>query len=90
MRFYDVILPSDHVSLTLDGVTSFLRIINKKHTYTLVTVKHLAGFLKCSGRKFEESEVYDCFFIISCVLESKWISSSSELLSNNSLFIGQL
>ena len=36
-----------------------------------VTVKPLAGFLQCNGRKLEESEGYNCFFIISCVLESK-------------------
>ena len=30
--FYDVILPNDHVSLTLDGVMSFLRIINIRKT----------------------------------------------------------
>ena len=30
--FYDVILPIDHISLTLDGVTSFLRVINVSDT----------------------------------------------------------
>ena len=30
--FYDAILPIDHVSLTLDGVTSFLRVINERNT----------------------------------------------------------
>ena len=30
--FYDVILPIDHVSLTLDGVTSFLCNINVRNT----------------------------------------------------------
>ena len=30
--FNDVILPNDHVSLTLDGVTSFLRVINVRNT----------------------------------------------------------
>ena len=30
-----------------------------------------AGFLQCNGRKLEESEGYDCSFIVYCVLESK-------------------
>ena len=30
--FYDVILPIDYVSLTLDGVTSFLRVTNVRNT----------------------------------------------------------
>ena len=36
-----------------------------------VTVKHLAGFRQRNGGRFEESEGYNCFNIVSCVLESK-------------------
>ena len=64
--FHDVILLIDHVSLTLDDVTSFLRFINVRNTYMTV-----AGFLQCNGGKLEDSEGYNCFFIVSCVLESK-------------------
>ena len=64
---YVLILPIDHVSLTLDGVTSFLR----KHVNACVTVKRLTGFPQCHGRKLKEFEGYNCFFIISCVLEMK-------------------
>ena len=79
MLFYDVILPIDHASLTLDGVTSFLRVLNVgKHVNAFVTVKPLAGFLQCNCGKLEESEGYNCFFIVSCVLEAL----VRELLSN--------
>ena len=67
--FYDVILPIAHVSLMLDDVTSFLRVINIRNT--CVTVKNICGILQCNGGKLEESEGYNYFFIISCVLESK-------------------
>ena len=48
------------------------------------------GVLQCNGGKLEEAEGFKCVFLIYCVLESKLISSSSELLSNNSLFVVQL
>ena len=31
-QFYDVILPIDHISLTLDGITSLLHFINVRNT----------------------------------------------------------
>ena len=57
--------PIDHVSLTLDGVTSFFRVINIGNIY-----KHLrysqtfGGFLQCNGWKLEEFEGYNCFYIV--------------------------
>ena len=70
--FYDVILPIDHVSMTLDDVTSFLGVINLRNTCKKLALQSnlLAGFLQCNGGKLEESEGYNCFFIVSCVLES--------------------
>ena len=40
----------------------------KIHVNACVTVKPLAGFLQCNGGKLEESEGYNCTFIVSCVL----------------------
>ena len=80
--FYDVILPIDRVSLTLDGVTSFMRIINVRNTCKRLrysqncgAIKTVAGFIQCNGGKLKESERYNFLFIGSCVLESKKISS---------------
>ena len=41
------------------------------HVNACVTVKRSAGFLHCNGGKFEESVGYNCFLIVSCVLELK-------------------
>ena len=44
---------------------------------------NMCGILQCNGGKLEESEGYNCFFIVSCVLESKYRSAIvCELLSN--------
>ena len=70
--FYDVILPVNHVSLMLDGVMSFLHVITIKNTHKCLCYSQtFGGFLQYNGRKLEESEGYNCFFIVSCVLESK-------------------
>ena len=49
--FYDVILPIDHVSLTFDGVTSFLRVINVKETFKRLRYSKTFGgiFFQYSG-----------------------------------------
>ena len=52
-------------------------------------VEVLAGILQCNDGKFEEAEDFKCIFAICCVLESK-SAPVRELLSNNSLFVGQL
>ena len=64
--FGDIIHPIEHVSLTLNGVASLLRVINVRNT-----CKPLAGFLQCNGGKLKESEGCNCFFIVSFALESK-------------------
>ena len=47
------------------------------------------GFLQCNGGKLEEVENFKCVYV-SCVLESNRPALMRELLSNNSLFVGQL
>ena len=54
-------------SLMLDGVMSFLHVINIRHVKACVTVKHLAGILQCNIGKLEGSEGCNCFFIVFCV-----------------------
>ena len=46
----------------------------------------LQSNIQCNGAKLEESEGYNCFFIISCELRALVF----ELLSNKSRFVGQL
>ena len=43
------------------------------HVNACVAVSSLVGFLQCNNAKLEESEgyMYNCFFIVSCVLETK-------------------
>ena len=50
----------------------------------------IVTFLQCNGGTLEEAEDFKCVCVIYCVLESKYISSSSELLSNNSMRVGQV
>ena len=40
---YDVILPIDHISLTLDGVTSFLNVINVRNISKLLCYSQTSG-----------------------------------------------
>ena len=70
--FYDVILSIDYISLMLDGVTSFLRVINVRNTCTRLSYSQTG--------KLEESEEYNYFFIVSCVLESKKIISCARII----------
>ena len=63
--FYDVILSIDIVSLTLDGVTSFSCIINIRNTCKRLSYSQTVGGISSVQRqKVEESEGYNCFFII--------------------------
>ena len=68
--YYDVILPIDHIALTLDGVTTFLRVINVRNTCKRLRYNQTFGGIS-SVQWRTESEGYNCFFIVSCVLESK-------------------
>ena len=58
--------------MTLDGVTSFSRIKTYEiHVNASITVKDVGGISSCNGGKLEKSEGYNCFLVVSCVLESK-------------------
>ena len=63
--FYDVILPIDHVSLTLDCVKSFSCVINIRNTCKRLSyTQTVGGISSVQWPKVEESEGYNCFFII--------------------------
>ena len=49
----------------------------KKYMSISVLVINICWILQCNCRRLEESEGYNCFFIVSCVFESKYISSSA-------------
>ena len=58
--------------MTLDGVTSFLRLKNVTNTCKVCdVVKVLVGVLQCNGGKLEEAEDFKCVFVVYFVLESK-------------------
>ena len=57
--------------MALDGVTSFLRL--KGVTITCKRMR-LAGVLQCNGGKLEETEDFECVFVVYCVLESKEVN----------------
>ena len=60
--------------MTFDGVMSFSRIKNLRNTCKRlcnITVKDVGGISSCNGGKLEKSEGYNCFLVVSCVLESK-------------------
>ena len=62
---YDVILSIDHVSLTLDGVTSFSCVINIRNTCKRLSYSQtVGGISSVQWQKVEESEGYNCCFII--------------------------
>ena len=46
-----------------------LKISDLNHSATEATIKNICGAFQCNGGKLEESEGYNFFFIISCVLE---------------------
>ena len=51
--------------MTLDGVTSFLRLKDvTKHVNVCDVVLVLAGVLQCNGGKSEETEDFKCVFIV--------------------------
>ena len=63
--FYDVILSIDHVSLTLDGETSFSCFINIRNTCKRLSYIQTVGRISSvEWQKVEESVGYNCFFII--------------------------
>ena len=73
--FYDVIFLIDHVSLTFDGVTSFLRIINVKNTCKRLRYSETFGGIFYST--MAESEGYNCFVSDVLHVQSKQISAST-------------
>ena len=50
-----------------------------------ITVKTVGGISLCDGRKLEESEGYNYFFMVFYVLDLV-----RDLLSNRSQFVGQM
>ena len=77
--------------MALDGVTSFYAwktLQLRVSIYDVVQV--LAGVLQCNGGKMEEAEGVECVFVVYCVKNRKRSVPVRELLSNNSLFVGQL
>ena len=52
----------------------------------LFIVQLLARYLKCNGGKLEEAEFFNVVFVVF----EKSLALVCELLSNNSLFVGQL
>ena len=63
---------------------------NTVHVNVCDTVQLLVGIIQCNGRKLEEVEDFKC---VSSFIECKIRTRSAlvcELLSNNSLFVGQL
>ena len=62
--------------MALDDVTSFLRLKDTTNTCTGMRHSLTIGILQCNGGKLEETEDFKCVFIVYCVLESKYISSS--------------
>ena len=77
--------------MALDSVTTFCCLIDvKTHVNVCDTVILLAGFLPCNGRKLEEAEDFKCdFLFIDCSNRNR-SAIVRDLLSNNSLFVGQL
>ena len=67
--FYDVILPIDHVSLKLDGVTSFLCVINIRNTCKRLRYSQTFGGIS-SMQWLKVGRIWRIqllFFIVSCV-----------------------
>ena len=60
------------------------------HVNLCDTDQLLAGFPQSNGGKFVEAEDLKCVFVAYCVLESNRSALLLELLSNNSLFVGQM
>ena len=78
--FYDVILPIDHVSMILDGVTSFLRVINIRNTCKCL--RYSQTFSRFSsmqwlkvGRICRILKFLDFVFIDECLLSTQhtWV-----------------
>ena len=63
------------------NVVFFARVINVRNTciWNTCICKRL-GFRQCNGGKLEEFEGCNCFFIVSYVLESKYISSGARII----------
>ena len=54
------------------------------------TVRRLAGFLQCNGRKLEEAEDFKTFSSLIVSSNRNRSAQLCELLCNNSLFVGKL
>ena len=91
--FYDVILPIDHVSLTLDGVT-FLHVTNVRNTCKCLHCSQTFG--RISSEQWRKVwriwsiQQLLLFHHLLCVRIEIDQIQCSELLSNNLLFVGQL
>ena len=62
----------------------------KIHVNVCETVRVLAGFLQCNGGKLEEAEDFKSVFVFIVCSNRNRSALVRELLSNNSLFVGQL
>ena len=57
--------------MTLDGVTSFLRLKDVTNACKLMRRSLSIGVLQCNGGKLEETEDFKCVYDVYFVLESK-------------------
>ena len=64
--FYDVILPIDHVSLTLNGATSFFRVKNVRNTCKRLHYSHTVGEISSVQRRKRPGGllIYSLFYFI--------------------------
>ena len=61
-----------------DGVTLFYACKTLQiHVNECDIVYVMIGVLQCNSGKLEEPENFKCVFVVYCVLESKYISSSA-------------
>ena len=71
-----------NVVLTLEKQNKFM--------LTFAKVKILAEFLQSKGKKLEESLDFKCVFVVYCLFNRNRSALVHDLLSNNSLFVGQI
>ena len=60
------------------------------HVNNSVTVKTVGGISLCDGGQFEESEGYHYFYVVFLCVRIEIDQLVRDLLSNKSLFVGQL
>ena len=91
--FYDVIFPIGHVSLTLDGVTSYYRVINVRNTCKHLRYSQTFGddFFSAMAERWKNLKDTTVsvllFHRFLCVRIE--IALVREMLSNNSLFVSR-